>query len=161
YVKSISPAGAGGARGSGGNGPGGGGNAGGPGGGNKKGVSFDVHNPGQYGWAVISADDPDTEADGSSAAALRRGTKYDDYEGWQDSRQTYTYKDKKARFLAVTFEMSAQIGGTPKDDPGYAFYVAEVQVKGKKTGFGGVVSAQVEGVRALWEDSGHVENPDT
>src|SRR5438132_14428573 len=95
YLKNVSPAGAGGTGGSGGKAPDHGGNAGGPGGANKKGVSFSIYNPGNIGWAVISADDPDKEADSSSAGAIRRGTKDDDYEGWQDSGYAYTYKAKK------------------------------------------------------------------
>jgi hypothetical protein len=137
-----------------------GGKAAGPGAANPKAVSFDVYNPGKAGWAVLAANDPDQEAESSSAGAIRRGTSYADYERWQDSSQTYTYKANKAKLLGLTFEMSSRVAGTPKSDPGFTFYVADVRVKGKKTGLGGIVSAHVEGVRALWEDSIHVQNPD-
>src|SRR5262249_387764 len=86
---------------------------------------------------------------------------YGDYEGWQNSQHKYTYKDKDAPYLDLNFEMSALVKGEPKDDRGWHFYVAEVRVKGRKTGFGGVIGANLEGVGARWEERVKVKNPDT
>jgi hypothetical protein len=113
----------------------------------KKGVSFDVYNPGDWSWDVILSNESlDTGSHG--AGAIRRGTKCEDYEGWQDSPQTYTYKHN---LLRLTFKMSARVRGRPKDDPdNNHFYVAEVRVSGEQAG-PGLVSAQVEGARAIWD----------
>ena len=144
---------AGGAGGAGGNGRlGGDGNSGVPAGGSKKGVSFDVFNPGDWTWDVIS-EDKSLDTGNHSAGAIIRGTKDEDYEGWEDHDFT-TAHDDKANDVHVTFHVSKRIRGHPKDDPVNNRYVAEVRVSGMKTGLGGLVSARVEGARAIWSDVG-------
>ena len=132
---------AGGADGSGGTGSGGG----------SKGRSIhdDVYNPGDTTWPVILGNNPAQKS--HSAGAIRKGTKYDDYTGWQDRDYTVSYNEDD-HDIHLTFTISAQIRGHPKDDPDTENYVANVRVSGDSKGRGGFVDANVEDAAAKWWD---------
>src|SRR5436309_850420 len=53
-----------------------------------------VYNPGDRNWSLI-ASNRSLQSSGHSAGAIRRGKKYDDYEGWQPRDYTATYNDNE------------------------------------------------------------------
>jgi hypothetical protein len=124
--------------------------AAGPGVDQKKGVSFAVYNPGDWSWDVIS-EGKRVDTSAHSAGAIVQGTTYADYEGWEDKAFTTNY-DNPANDIHVTLHVSKRIRGHPKDDPLNNRYVGEVRVTGKKLEFGDMVSARVEGARAIWSN---------
>src|SRR5215831_18337951 len=135
YVKSTAPAG--------GTVPGGGGNP-------SRTLGSDVYNPGDRSWGLISSN-RSLQSSGHSAGAIRRWTKYEDYEGWTDRDNTITH-DEKDHDIHVKFQISARIRGHPKDDPDNERYVVQIRVWGESTGLGGGVDADVEDARAIWDD---------
>src|SRR5262249_16471612 len=95
----------------------------------------------------------DSEADNHSAGALRQGTEYADYEGWQPfTKQITLNAGLKFPILKLTFNISARVRGHPKDDPDKDRYLAEVPVQAEKPEGRGLVNAKVEGARATWHD---------
>jgi hypothetical protein len=123
-----------------------------PGGGTKKGVSFDVYNPGDDKWDLELGPDGTLQGAGS-AGAIIRGTNYGDYEGWKDVDFNSPWDDKDNN-IHLVFKISWRTRGHPKDDSLNDRYVADVRVSGKKTALGGAFrSAHVELVRAGWGHS--------
>jgi hypothetical protein len=114
---------------------------GGPGGG--------VTNPGERNWGLISSNRP-LQSSSHSAGAIRRGKKYDDYEGWAPRDFTIPYHDKD-HDIHLTFQISVQVRGYPKGGATDQLHVKELRVWGESTGSGGSVDAEVEDAHAIWE----------